>query len=109
MLALFAIPNILLMPWSWIISVQLIPFILVLSNILLSVTERKIQNDFLQEAKHKIQDLNPKIIAITGSFGKTSVKHILGHILRTQGATLITPGSVNTPMGITARDPRRFG
>ncbi len=100
-LALLAIPNIFLMPWSWIISVQLIPFILVLSNMLLSMTEKKIQNDFMQEAKNKIQDLNPKIIAITGSFGKTSVKHILGHILRTQGATLITPGSVNTPMGIT--------
>jgi UDP-N-acetylmuramoyl-tripeptide--D-alanyl-D-alanine ligase len=29
------------------------------------------------------------------------VKHILGHILQTQAPTLITPGSVNTSMGIT--------
>lgn len=41
------------------------------------------------------------MIGITGSFGKTSVKHILGHILKMNAPTLITPGSVNTPMGIT--------
>ncbi len=40
------------------------------------------------------------MIAVTGSYGKTSVKHILGHVLETAGPTLITPGSVNTAMGI---------
>jgi len=40
------------------------------------------------------------VIGITGSYGKTSVKHVLGHVLETAGPTLITPGSVNTAMGI---------
>ena len=40
------------------------------------------------------------MIAITGSYGKTSVKHILGHVLETAAPSLITPGSVNTAMGI---------
>src|SRR6202050_4878731 len=40
------------------------------------------------------------VIAVTGSYGKTSVKHILGHVLETAAPTLITPGSVNTAMGI---------
>lgn len=87
--------------WSWIICVHLIPLILIISNLILMQFERRIQSNFLEEAKDKITDLNPKIIAITGSFGKTSVKHILGHILKTQAPSLITPGSVNTPMGIT--------
>ena len=86
---------------AWLICIQLVPFVLILSNIMLMRSEEKIQQSFLDEAKNKINDLNPTIIAVTGSFGKTSVKHILGHILKSQAPTLITPGSVNTPMGIT--------
>jgi len=41
------------------------------------------------------------VVGVTGSFGKTSVKHILGHVLGTQAPTLVTPGSVNTELGIT--------
>src|SRR5206468_12245453 len=51
-------------------------------------------------AHSKLQRLNPVVIGVTGSYGKTSVKHILGHVLETAGPTLITPGSVNTAMGI---------
>ena len=40
-------------------------------------------------------------IGITGSYGKTSVKHILGAILSEKYPTLITPASFNTPMGVT--------
>ena len=40
-------------------------------------------------------------IGITGSYGKTSVKHILGAILSVKYPTLITPASFNTPMGVT--------
>jgi len=41
------------------------------------------------------------VLAITGSYGKTSTKHILAHILSSMGPTLATPGSVNTVMGVT--------
>ena len=40
-------------------------------------------------------------IGITGSYGKTSVKHILGTLLGEKYNVLITPGSFNTPMGVT--------
>lgn len=39
-------------------------------------------------------------IAITGSFGKTSVKNILAQILSQKYNVLATPESYNTPMGI---------
>lgn len=87
--------------WGWLIAVQLLPVLLVLANIALKPYEAYIQKKFLNEAKHKLKSLNPHIIGITGSFGKTSVKHMLGHVLSMQAPTLVTPGSVNTPMGIT--------
>ena len=40
-------------------------------------------------------------IGITGSYGKTTTKNIMGAILSEQYNTLITPASYNTPMGIT--------
>lgn len=39
-------------------------------------------------------------IGITGSYGKTSVKHILSCVLGERYRVLMTPASYNTPMGI---------
>ena len=86
---------------AWLVPIHLIPFSLVISNLLWQPYEKSVQKKFWQEAKDKMDALDPFIIGITGSFGKTSVKHILGHILQTSTETLWTPGSVNTPMGNT--------
>lgn len=89
------------LPWPWIIVVQLIPFNLMVVNAFLQPIENNIQQKYWNEAQYKINALRPTIIGVTGSFGKTSVKHILGHILKNHAPTLMTPGSINTPMGIT--------
>ncbi|MGB4057904.1 MAG: Mur ligase family protein [Alphaproteobacteria bacterium] len=91
----------LLHPVFYILGVQLIPLFIVLANAAFQPYEARIQKKFWNEAHAKLAQLNPVVIGITGSFGKTSVKHILGHILKTHAPTLVTPGSVNTPMGIT--------
>ena len=88
-------------PWPWIIILQAIPFTLLMMNALMLPAEMVLQKMYWNEAKEKLNRLQPIIIGVTGSFGKTSVKHILGHILSTSANTLITPGSVNTAMGIT--------
>jgi UDP-N-acetylmuramoyl-tripeptide--D-alanyl-D-alanine ligase len=81
-------------------AVQLLPVDLVVANLLLVPVEARIQHKFWQEAHDKLAALAPVVIAITGSYGKTSVKHILGHVLEVASSALMTPGSVNTPMGI---------
>jgi UDP-N-acetylmuramoyl-tripeptide--D-alanyl-D-alanine ligase len=80
---------------------QVAPFVLVLANKLLEPAEERVKAKFRAEAGAKFTELQPKVIAITGSFGKTSTKHILQHILANAAPTLATPGSVNTDMGIT--------
>ncbi len=84
-----------------ILTIQLIPIYIILSNLLLTPIEKHIQQKFWQEAKQKMSTHNPFVIGITGSFGKTSVKHFLGHILQQTNHTLITAGSINTIMGIS--------
>ena len=45
--------------------------------------------------------LGLKVVAIAGSYGKTSTKHIIYHSLKTELSCLMTPKSVNTPLGIS--------
>ena len=84
----------------WLIPVQLTPLALVAANLVLAPFEARVQRRYWAEAHDKLGRLRPVVIGITGSYGKTSVKHILGHVLESAGPTLITPGSVNTAMGI---------
>ncbi|MGH1455872.1 MAG: Mur ligase family protein [Alphaproteobacteria bacterium] len=93
--------TILPTPAFWLIAVHLLPFLLILGNMTLTPYEAATQKKFYNEAQERLAEVNPTVIAITGSYGKTSVKHILGHILKTSAPTLMTPGSVNTLMGIT--------
>ena len=84
-----------------LLLIQAVPLYTVLGNWLLWPYEKWTQRRFLKEAQAKLEKINPYVIGITGSFGKTSTKHILAHILSNLAPTLHTPGSVNTPMGIT--------
>jgi UDP-N-acetylmuramoyl-tripeptide--D-alanyl-D-alanine ligase len=84
----------------WLVLVQLVPVALVIGTLLLMPSETRVQRRYWQEAHDTLHRLDPIVVAVTGSYGKTSVKHILGHVLETAAPTLITPGSVNTAMGI---------
>uniref|UniRef100_B8DLD6 Mur ligase middle domain protein n=1 Tax=Nitratidesulfovibrio vulgaris (strain DSM 19637 / Miyazaki F) TaxID=883 RepID=B8DLD6_NITV9 len=85
----------------WILGVQALPLALVAANASLAPVEARIQQGFWNEAHEKLLRLAPTVIAVTGSYGKTSVKHILAHVLGCYHPTLMTPGSINTPMGIS--------
>ncbi|MBU1262741.1 UDP-N-acetylmuramoyl-tripeptide--D-alanyl-D-alanine ligase [bacterium] len=82
------------------IFLQLASLNLVLANILIWPTEKLINLRYLIMAKKKLKRLKPKVIGITGSYGKTSTKHILAHILSQKYKVLATPESYNTLMGI---------
>src|SRR5699024_3297844 len=57
---------------------------------------------FYKEAQEKIKGMEQlRVIGITGSFGKTSTKFILGTILEEKFNVLNTPESYNTPMGLS--------
>lgn len=84
------------------VFVFLIPFIFcIFALILLWPVDFIAKSIIISRARAKISRLpNLKIIGITGSFGKTTMKSILATILA-QGLTVVkTPESVNTPVGI---------
>ena len=73
---------------------------LTIANLLIYPLERTINGAYLFSAKKRIKTFQPKVIGITGSYGKTSTKYILHQILSQKFNTLMTPDSYNTPMGI---------
>lgn len=99
-LTMFQPGNFQAMTWSFLFFFQFPPFFLAAGNFVLKPLEDYFNNRFLKQAQEKMAGLNPTIVAITGSYGKTSIKHILAHILAATAPTLATPGSVNTPLGI---------
>jgi UDP-N-acetylmuramoyl-tripeptide--D-alanyl-D-alanine ligase len=52
-------------------------------------------------AEQKLRERAPKVIAITGSAGKTTTKELIAHMLAARYRVLRTPSSFNTPMGIS--------
>ncbi len=91
-------------PILWLITLTLIqstPLWIMLANAILWPAEEKKQQAFLSEAKEILADYDPYVIGITGSYGKTSTKAILGSLLEAIEPTFWTPGSINTEMGIT--------
>lgn len=91
--------------WVWVgaaLAFQGIPFTLIIANLLLWTGERRRQACYRHEAQAILKAVSPVVIGITGSYGKTSTKEALGHILQvTLGPTFWPPKSINTPMGIT--------
>ncbi len=63
--------------------------------------EERIRRGFLRRARRRIEEYHPLVIAVAGSYGKTSTKHILAHMLERYGSTLATPKSFNTLMGVS--------
>ena len=77
----------------------LIPLML-LSNGIAKIYEIPHNKKFIKRAKAKLSSSDIKVIAITGSFGKTSTKFILNSMLSKKYRVLTTPRSHNTPIGI---------
>ena len=73
---------------------------LTIANLLIYPLERTINGAYLLSARKRIKTLHPRVVGITGSYGKTSTKYILHQILSQKFNTLMTPDSYNTPMGI---------
>ena len=56
---------------------------------------------FYRKAKKKLAEhANLEVIGITGSYGKTSSKNILGEVLSSKYITRTTPKNYNTPYGL---------
>ncbi|RNC83940.1 MAG: UDP-N-acetylmuramoyl-tripeptide--D-alanyl-D-alanine ligase [Balneola sp.] len=93
--------DVILLFFGWILGAILLPFLILLGSGLTRPIERSIQNGFKKKARQKLASMpHLKIIALTGSYGKTSTKFMVRDLLKERYSVCSTPGSYNTPMGV---------
>lgn len=90
---------------DWLIALWmadlLVPLLVLAGAAINHPVEQRIHEGFKSRARRRLAE-RPDLttVAITGSYGKTSVKFAVHEILSQRYPVLSTPGSFNTPMGI---------
>lgn len=85
-----------------LLGLALEPLIIYLANIINTPIEKLLSMRFINDAKKMINDSKTlNVIGVTGSYGKTSVKNYLHHLLSLEYDALKTPDSFNTTLGVT--------
>lgn len=94
-LALLVVP---LLVW---LCVAAGPLVAVLGNLLAWPVEAANRRRYRNAARVRLRAVGPRIVAITGSYGKTTTKELVATVLESRFRVLKTPRSFNTPLGIT--------
>jgi UDP-N-acetylmuramoyl-tripeptide--D-alanyl-D-alanine ligase len=77
------------------------PFFIATANTITMPLYRYFRNLSIKKATKKISDMkNLKIIMISGSYGKTTIKNFVFQLLSTMYKTQMTAGNINTHAGI---------
>ena len=83
------------------LTTLLIYYFIYLVNIINKPIEKMVYYYYFNKAKRKLYSMNRlKVVGVTGSYGKTSSKNILSHILSCKYITRPTPRNLNTPYGL---------
>ena len=91
--------------WVWVLvaCIVLLPVLLVLADVLISPFVLMRKNNIVLSARQVVQEgkRNKLVtVGITGSFGKTSLKHILMSVLQEKYTVFSFPGNINTDVGV---------
>jgi UDP-N-acetylmuramoyl-tripeptide--D-alanyl-D-alanine ligase len=79
----------------------LAPLVVDVTLSLFSPIERALSLRFVRRAQGRLREVSPTTIAITGSYGKTTTKNYLHHLLKDVVVTTKSPASWNNLMGVT--------
>lgn len=97
----FISADIYILAIGWILGNAMIPFWIFVAGAITQPIENRIHRHFINLAKEKLSRMpDLKVVAITGSYGKTSTKFMIRDLLKERVSVCSTPGSYNTPMGI---------
>ena len=84
----------------WAATPALAPLFLALSAQVILPVEKANNRRYIRKAKASLSETRATKIGVTGSYGKTSVKHYLEGLLSVKYATLASPENYNTPLGV---------
>ena len=89
-------------PWLLPVAVVwAVPLILAMVTRALGPYEARRANVFVRHASARLARIHPRVVAITGSYGKTSTKQHLLDLLSPDGGVVATPRSFNNRAGLS--------
>jgi UDP-N-acetylmuramoyl-tripeptide--D-alanyl-D-alanine ligase len=77
-----------------------VPLLVDAAAAVLSPVERRLVAPYITAARSRLAQVAPTVVAITGSFGKTSTKQHVAHLLAGSRAVVASPASFNNRAGL---------
>ena len=76
------------------------PLVMDLACALASPLEKRLVRPYIDRAKDRLGRVRPRVVAVTGSYGKTSTKQAIAHILSGAASVVASPASFNNRTGL---------
>ncbi|WP_149202743.1 Mur ligase family protein [Actinotalea subterranea] len=91
----------LLGPASLAVLVVGAPLTLDVALAVMEVVEKRLSAPFVAQAQRRLARIRPQVVAVTGSYGKTSTKGYIAHLLSASTAVVASPASFNNRLGLS--------
>lgn len=83
-----------------VVIALLLPGLVDLALTITKPLERRALQRHVRRASHRLRSVAPLVVAITGSYGKTSTKQYVRHLLSTTRSVVASPASFNNMAGL---------
>ncbi|MFP5332028.1 MAG: Mur ligase family protein [Acidimicrobiia bacterium] len=77
-----------------------LPLLVDLALVVVRPYEHRQGERWVRAASESLQRIDPTVVAITGSYGKTTTKHLVAHLLSPVRSVVASPASFNNRMGL---------
>jgi UDP-N-acetylmuramoyl-tripeptide--D-alanyl-D-alanine ligase len=99
-LAFYLAGALIVSPFLVVLGLFLLPAVIDLALVLLTPVEQQLGSRWVDQAAARLKGSGAKVVAITGSYGKTTTKLYVGHLLAGEFRTVVSPASFNNRMGL---------
>jgi UDP-N-acetylmuramoyl-tripeptide--D-alanyl-D-alanine ligase len=96
----FVVGGLLDQPWLVSLTLFMIAGLVDLALWILRPYEKRSGNEWVKKAAAKLNSVGSEVVAITGSYGKTTTKNYLAHLLGGWRRVVASPASFNNRMGL---------
>ena len=97
---IYIVGGLLSYPFLIVLPLAILPTVIDLSLLLVEPYEKKQGNEWVEKAAARLASVGCEVVAITGSYGKTTTKNYVAHLIGGSKRVVASPASFNNRMGL---------
>ena len=101
LVVLAAVAVLLIGPGGLALLAVTVPLTIDAALVVTDLIERRLSAPFVEQAQRRLARVRPQVVAVTGSYGKTSTKGYIAHVLSASTAVVASPASFNNRLGLS--------